>query len=312
MKPSKLNLISLTALALVLTACSRDTDITNVVPVANAGPSQTVTLPFSSITLTGTGSDQDGQVVAFLWSQVSGPGSTVITNPGSASTTVTGFVAGNYVFQLMVTDNDGATGVDTVSIKVNPNPQVTLTLQPANNPNDFVLGLVAGANQSSNSWIDIPVSSWTTGGQPVTLRSLLKFDLSTIPQSATIVSANLYLYSYPAPIPDGNFTDANFGSNNTLLIQRVTTNWSPATTTWANQPAGTTTNQIIVPHTASSMLDLNVDVTGLVTTMVNTNANYGFLMQLQNEVTYTSRIFVSSHNTVHTTKYPKLVVVYRP
>src|SRR6185436_4212386 len=97
-------------------SCSRDEDITNSLPLANAGPSQNVTLPFNNITLTGTGSDQDGQIVAYLWSQVAGPGSTIITNPGSASTTVSGFSAGNYIFQLMVTDNAGATGVDTVSI----------------------------------------------------------------------------------------------------------------------------------------------------------------------------------------------------
>ena len=311
MKFSTVNLISLSALILILTACSRDTDITNVVPVANAGPSQNVTLPFSSITLIGTGSEQAGQVVAYLWSQVAGPGSTVITNPGSPSTTVSGFVAGNYIFQLMVTDNVGATGVDTVSIKVNPDPQITLTLQPTNNPTDMSVAIVNGVNQTGHSGLDIPIEAWTTGGNPVIIRSLLKFDWGAIPQNATIVSANLYLYSYPPPAVNGNFTDPNFGTANGMVLQRAATDWSPATLTWANQPAGVATNQILIPHTTSSILDLNIDVTSLVSTMVSTNANYGFLIKLQNETIYNSRIFASSYYTANAAKHPKLVIVYR-
>ena len=49
----------------------------------------------------------------------------------------------------------------------------------------------------------------------------------------------------------------------------------------------------------------------MVSTMVSNNANYGFLMKLQNEVAYTSRIFTSSRDNTHTDKYPKLVVVYK-
>jgi hypothetical protein len=140
---------------------------------------------------------------------------------------------------------------------------------------------------------------------------LFKFDLSAISSSATIVSANLYLYSYPSPTLNGNFTDANFGANNSMFLQQVTSNWSPGTLTWSNQPSASTTNQVSVPTTTQSQLDLNLDVTAMVSSMVSGNANYGFLMKLQSEQTYTSRIFVSSHNTTYTTKFPKLVVVYR-
>jgi hypothetical protein len=311
MKFSKINLVSISAFIFVLAACSRDSDITNSVPVANAGPSQIVSLPVSHITLTGTGVDSDGQIVAYLWSQVAGPGSTVITNPGFSTTTVSGFVAGNYIFQLMVTDNSGATGVDTVSIKVNPDPQITVTFQPANNPTDMSVAIVNGINQTNHSSLDIPIVAWTTGGNPVFIRSLLKFDWGAIPQNATIVSANLYLYSYPPPTPNGNFTDPNFGTGNGMILQRAATDWSPTTLTWANQPAGVSTNQVLIPHTASSVLDLNIDVTSLVSTMVASNANYGFLIKLQNEQIYNSRIFASSYYTANAAKRPKLVIVYR-
>jgi hypothetical protein len=283
----------------------------NKVPIANAGPSKTITLPDSAV-VTGTGTDADGKVVAYLWSQVSGPASSTIVNPGSPSTSFQFSVAGSYIFQLLVVDDKGATGVDTMTVLVKPavGPQ-TLTLQPAKNPNEYNLILENGVNLSSPPVKDLPVAAWTRNNLSFTVRCLLKFDLSSIPSNATIVSANLYLYSYPSPTENGNLTDANFGTNNSMFVQQVTANWSPGTTTWFNQPATTTTNQISLATTSQSVLDLNLDVTAMVSSMVSGNANYGFLMKLQNESVYNSRIFVSSNNTIHTTKFPKLVVVYK-
>jgi Polysaccharide lyase/PKD domain len=94
---------------------------TNQAPVVNAGPAQTITLPVSSVTLSGSATDADGTVASYLWTKVSGTGST-IANPNSASTTVTGLTAGSYVFNLRATDNAGATGNKTVTITVNPAP----------------------------------------------------------------------------------------------------------------------------------------------------------------------------------------------
>jgi hypothetical protein len=283
----------------------------NKIPVVNAGPNKIITLPDSAV-VTGTGTDIDGKVVAYLWSQVSGPAPSTIVNPGYPSTSFQFSVAGSYIFQLLVVDDKGATGVDTMSVLVKPAiGQQTLTLQPANNPTEFNLAVESGNNVTGLTQADLLAAAWTRNGNPFTVRGLLKFDLSAINTNATIVSANLYLYSYPSPTTNGNLIDANYGTNNSMFVQQVTSNWSPGTLTWGNQPAGSTTNEVLVPTTAQSQLDLNLDVTAMVSSMVNGNANYGFLIKLQNEVTYTSRIFVSSHNTTYTTKFPKLVVVYK-
>lgn len=300
------------AFSILMTGCQKDDDIPeNKVPTVDAGPSKTITLPTNNITLTGTGSDADGKIVAYLWSQVSGPAATTIVNPGSASTLIKGFVKGTYLFQLMVTDDKGATGVDTTSVIVNSAPEQTLTLQPSNNPNEFEFTNHNGVDQSAVGAPDIPVEAWTYGGTPYTVREAIKFDLSAIPANSTIVSANLYLYSYPNPTLNGNFVDANYGTGNAMLVQQIVTNWSPSTTNWFNQPVPSTTNQILVPTTNQSTLDLNLDVTNMVASMVNSNANYGFFLKIQNEVIYNCRIFVSSYNTTYPTKRPKLVVVYQ-
>ena len=305
------SLIVLVFGALLFTACKKETP--NRVPKADAGPAQAITLPTNTVTLTGTGTDDDGDVVAYLWSQVSGPAATVITNPGSPNTAVTGLQQGTYIFQLMVTDDMGATGVDTMKVTVNQAQIKTLTLQPLKNPWEYRAVIYNGADASSALDYDIPVIAWTINGQTIIERDLIKFDLSAIPSNSTIISANLYLYSHPAPLTNGNFVDANFGTNNTMYVQQITSNWAPGNINWFNQPTTTTTGQVVVPHTAQSFLDLNLDVKSMVSSQVANNANYGFMMKLQNEQIYTCRIFVSSQtpNNALLPKIPKLVIVYQ-
>lgn len=92
----------------------------NIPPVSNAGPDQTKTLPVSTATLDGTGStDADGTIVGYLWRKISGPTGGAITSSTSATTGVTGLIAGTYIYQLRVTDNSGDTSIDAMSIQVN-------------------------------------------------------------------------------------------------------------------------------------------------------------------------------------------------
>src|SRR6185312_1471863 len=90
----------------------------NIAPTANAGGNGTVTLPINSVRLDGIGTDADGTITGYKWSQISGPAQGSFTSPNSASTKVNGLVLGSYVFQLQVTDNNGAIGTSTVKINV--------------------------------------------------------------------------------------------------------------------------------------------------------------------------------------------------
>ena len=91
----------------------------NIPPTADAGVNQTITLPANSIVLSGSGTDSDGVITTFSWVKTSGPASGTITSPSAASTTVTGLVAGTYVFTLTVTDNNSATASDSMTVVVN-------------------------------------------------------------------------------------------------------------------------------------------------------------------------------------------------
>jgi len=68
----------------------------------------------------GSGSDVDGTIVAYKWTKISGPAAGTITNAAVASTSVTGLVAGIYIFELKVTDNNGASATDNMQVTVNP------------------------------------------------------------------------------------------------------------------------------------------------------------------------------------------------
>jgi alpha-tubulin suppressor-like RCC1 family protein len=95
---------------------------TEVAPTVNAGEGQAITLPTSSTTLKGSATGNDGATIKGLtWKQDSGPVSATIASPASISTVVTGLTAaGDYVFTLMATDNNGKTANGSITVTVNP------------------------------------------------------------------------------------------------------------------------------------------------------------------------------------------------
>ena len=106
----------------------------NIPPTARAGSDQTITLPTASVNLDGSGStDGDGTISSYAWSKISGPSTYTITSPSTATTSVTGLVAGIYQFQLTVTDNNSAANSDVVQITVNPAPNTPPIANAGNN-----------------------------------------------------------------------------------------------------------------------------------------------------------------------------------
>jgi hypothetical protein len=293
----------------LFTSCTKDpAEVINSYlkpPKATAGSTRTITLPVSSDTLRGTAISYNGAIHGYLWSLISGPGVPVIERPSSATTRISSMlVAGTYKFQFAVIDSAGLTGVDTVSILVNPAVQQTLIIQPANNPFDTHVDSynVTGGISTDMSLI---IQSWTIFGTPTNWRSFVKFDQSQIPANAVIDSAMLYLYATPVPLTG---TDAHSGTANGFYVERITTpNWAAALN-WNSQPASTTTNRAVVPQSASAFENSIINVTNMIQDM-QANGNDGFKFRLQNEVFYNTRQYASSYHT-NAALRPKLIVKY--
>jgi dienelactone hydrolase len=93
-----------------------------VVPVVNAGLDKIVTLPSSSVAITGTASDQGGSIVSYTWTKISG-GTCTLSGTTSASLKISGLTKSDaFVFRLTATDNDGYSSYDEVKVVVNVKP----------------------------------------------------------------------------------------------------------------------------------------------------------------------------------------------
>ncbi len=111
------------------TGVANDTVVVNPPVTANAPPvaastnnNISITLPLDSTALNGSPSapPSGGTITGYSWSLLSGPSGDVIENPTSAIATITGLTSGTYKVVLTVTDNQGQSATDTVTVTVNP------------------------------------------------------------------------------------------------------------------------------------------------------------------------------------------------
>lgn len=107
-------------------------EIPNTAPIANAGLDQSISAGATCILEGSNSSDSDGTIAFYSWRKVSGP-TIALANANQA---VASFIAPSestiqtLVFELTVTDDDGATSTDTVTVTVAAVPDVADPLDP--------------------------------------------------------------------------------------------------------------------------------------------------------------------------------------
>jgi hypothetical protein len=88
--------------------------------IAKAGADQNIFSPTTLVYLEGIGVPSSGATISkYSWTKISGPSEFGISFPDWAGTYMTNLVTGVYTFRLTVTDTNGATGYDDVTINVN-------------------------------------------------------------------------------------------------------------------------------------------------------------------------------------------------
>jgi predicted esterase len=148
----------------------------NVVPVANAGPDQTL-LGATTAQLNGSGTDADGSIATYNWTKVSGPAQWSLSNANIANPTVSNLTAGTYTFRLTVTDNQGSVAYDDVVVKVVATVPGRVEAESFSAMSGIQTETTTDAGggqdvgwQDNGDWMDYPVNATTAGTYTVTFR----------------------------------------------------------------------------------------------------------------------------------------------
>ncbi len=162
-------------------------------------------------------------------------------------------------------------GISNVGEYVAPTPQ-ELVLTPSN-----MDSWIDQNNQSYNGGSDTTMSVQNRNNQA--RRSLIYFDISSIPENATINSATLELYATAVP-----------SSSQLLDIYRITQSWTENGVNWSNQPTYTTPIVQIDGGTSAGWKIWNVK--SIVESWHNGSyTNYGFLLKCNVENSNQTRLY---------------------
>ncbi len=131
----------------------------NQAPTANAGVDKSVEVN-KSITLNGSGTDSDGSIVSYEWKE----GNTVLGS--SATLNYTPKTVGKHTLVLTVTDNDGATGSDTVVVTATkkPNQAPTANSQSTTTDEDKAKTITLSGSDSDGDSLRYTVVSQPSHG----------------------------------------------------------------------------------------------------------------------------------------------------
>ncbi|WP_333818828.1 PKD domain-containing protein [Ohtaekwangia sp.] len=253
---------------------------TNASPVANAGSDVTIYLPTTTVLLTGSGSDSDGTVTSYLWEKVSG-GTANLGNQNTNAVTITNLNIGTYIFRLTVTDDDGATGIDEVTVIVNPassnqspiadaGPNITLSL-PVNSTNLIGSGTDPDGTIASYAWIKVsgPSAFLINASTPVlSLTDLVEgvyiFRLTVTDDDGATATDNCQVVVLPATVNQTPTVTAGNNLTITLPTNSVTLtafasdpDGSIASYTWAKQvgPAATLSSENVATLLITDMVE---------------------------------------------------------
>jgi K319L-like, PKD domain/Putative Ig domain len=219
--------------------------VANNVPVANAGPDQTVEEQ-AFVTLSGTGTDADNDTLTYTWTQDSG---TTVTLAGS-NTAMPTFTApevpagqnnADLIFKLLVHDgfSDSVPSYVTVHVdNTNDPPQAVAKASVLPNP-------PMGGTVSVNG-IDVVTLDGTNSGDQ-NLGDVLTYSWTELSNSITITNPNTPTAHFTAPNVPASYTfkltvsDGEFSSESYVIVAVAHVNHAPMADAGSDQtvPEGT-------------------------------------------------------------------------
>jgi RHS repeat-associated protein len=132
-------------------------------------------------------------------------------------------------------------------------------------------------------------------------RSLMQFDIASLPYNARIVSANLILYG-----------TGNHSGSNACYLRRLLSSWTESSVTWNTQPTNSSSDQISLSASGSASQSYTVNVTSHVQYMIDNPPNsFGWVLMLQDEATASARALAFGSSDISTASLrPRLEITY--
>jgi hypothetical protein len=139
-----------------------------------------------------------------------------------------------------------------------------------------------------------------------TARAVIRFDLSSIPQNATIQQATLSVYIFDKGVQLGT---KGAPDNSDKSLYRITEPWQENTVNWINQPAFDSTAIASNTNTKTGVWE-EYDVTSIIKNSTQNNGNnYGFMIKFPSETEFKGARIYSSECS-NAALRPKLIITY--
>ncbi len=195
-------------------------------------------------------------------------------------------------------------GINSLQITITANSNLYQSCKIDNKPNSY-------PDSSKN---ELAMFAWTANSINVPLyngRSFIKYNLSKLPSNAKINSAKLYLHAKTTGALNGVAGQPTYGTNNTVLIQKIVSNWVFPNVSLTNLPKVDTVSKIVLAQSTNTAQDYIVDMTYFIQSWVaKPDSNFGVMLRMQTENNpYNSMIFEAGQAT-DTNKNIRLEICY--
>jgi hypothetical protein len=193
----------------------------------------------------------------------------------------------------------------------NYNRRLVLQPGPEEGKDAMIFNRLGNFETNFGDHSQVIAQTWTWGGpfNEYSMRTLIDFDLSRIPSTAVIQSANLTFFGTSE---DPGHQIASSGYSSDFELRFLDGNWDENTVTWQNQPSNRGINGAV---SDSGPTAVDQDYTFWVWDYVNqkknrTNSPTGLQVKISLEDRYRRVMFYSSDHT-DPSKRPKLEIYYR-